>query len=226
MLSKIWNNSTQSKDVLFVESSLSRRTKNFQLIWHAEDYGIERIIRIILAGLQFIFPGTYVRQIFGKNDPINKDLSIDIFVLFKVVYSFMCIYYELNSIIHITIQLLFLIETILYIPTLIFASDYLQRPRSYKRSVKLLFINYIEIIIAFAVLYSLFDGGFNKIMSWYDYIYFSTITINTIGYGDITPILKWTKLLVVFQSIIGMIFIVLFINIFSNKMEMKGYFSN
>jgi hypothetical protein len=69
-----------------------------------------------------------------------------------------------------------------------FASDLFSKPRSYKRSMLLLFFNYIEMVFGFAVLYS-FTNKFNKPLShWFDSIYFSTVTSSTIGYGDLYPI--------------------------------------
>jgi hypothetical protein len=52
-----------------------------------------------------------------------------------------------------------------------FASDLFSKPRSYKRSMLLLFFNYIEMVFGFAVLYS-FTNKFNKPLShWFDSIY-------------------------------------------------------
>jgi hypothetical protein len=81
-----------------------------------------------------------------------------------------------------------MLETILYIPTLIFASDLFSKPRSYKRSMLLLFFNYIEMVFGFAVLYSLLISLTNHFTHWFDAIYFSTVTSSTIGYGDLYPI--------------------------------------
>jgi Ca2+/H+ antiporter len=79
-----------------------------------------------------------------------------------------------------------MLETILYIPTLIFVSDLFSQPRSYKRSMLLLFFN-LEMVFLFAALYS-FNDQFNKPFThWFDPIYFSTISSSTIGYGDFIP---------------------------------------
>jgi hypothetical protein len=83
-----------------------------------------------------------------------------------------------------------MLETILYIPTLILPLICFQN-RVYKRSMLLLFFNYIEMVFGFAVLYS-FTNKFNKPLShWFDSIYFSTVTSSTIGYGDLYPLTLW-----------------------------------
>jgi hypothetical protein len=75
-------------------------------------------------------------------------------------------------------------------------------------------------VFGFAVLYS-FTNKFNKPLShWFDSIYFSTVT-STIGYGDLYPIDPLGKFLVSVQSMIVLMFVVLFLNFFS-KVKSKG----
>lgn len=68
------------------------------------------------------------------------------------------------------------------------------------------FVIYLLSGLAFAILYNLeFYGLFpmlKNVSSWHDYIYFSFITLATIGYGDITPI-GIGKLIVVVESGVG-----------------------
>lgn len=207
------------------ESAITRRIKNLKIIWNGDDYGLERLFRLFLALSQFIFIGTYVRQIFGRKSSIHRDIAIDVLVVFKILFSVLILKFGLASnIIFLGILLWFFFETILYIPTLIFASDYLTRPRSYKRSMLLFFLNYIQISIDFGCMYSAKSILNKPFEHWYDAIYFSFITGSTTGYGDYYPITTLGKYLVTSETIIFMIFIVLFFNVFSNKMEIKGYF--
>ena len=90
----------------------------------------------------------------------------------------------------------------------------------------LLFLNYIEIVFDFAVLYATgnyLNKGFDH---WFDSIYFSVITSATIGYGDYFPVESLGKFLVCAQSFITLVFVVLFLNFFNNKVESSGYFGN
>lgn len=226
-ITKIFLGENICKEVL-KESSVTRRVKNLKMIWEGDDYGIERICRLFLALSQFIFLGTYIRQIFGRISSIKRDISIDIFVIFKVIFSLLILKYGLYNILIFNVLLLwFFFETLLYVPTLIFASDYLIRPRSYKRSMLLFFINYIQITFDFACFYNINKNNLNKPFEhWYDSIYFSFITGSTTGYGDFYPITTIGRVIVTSQTVIFLIFVALFLNVFSSKIESKGYFNN
>jgi len=209
-------------------SAIRDRIKNIRAIWnnvHDDDMGIEKVLRLALAASPFVFPGLYLKELSGRRGQTYQDLTVDFFVLSKVIYPFLILYFGLSHqpwVVAVTVWLM--IETVLYVPTLIFASDTLARPRSYRRSMLLLFVNYIEIIFDFAVIYS--SGNFfNKpFHTWFDPIYFSFITSASIGYGDFYPVSPAGKLIVSFHSVIFLIFVVVFLNFFSSKVPSKGYF--
>jgi hypothetical protein len=69
--------------------AIDKRVKNIKAIWDNErhdDMGIEKIVRLFLAISQFLFLGTYIKQLFGKRGTASQDLSVDIFVLLKVLF--------------------------------------------------------------------------------------------------------------------------------------------
>ena len=207
---------------------IQKRILNIQSIWnndHQGDNGIEKMIRLFLSISQFIFPGVYIKYILYKTKFEWQDLAMDIYILAKLLFPFFVL---LNQWQHITVLIAlivyFLVETILYIPTLIFASDMLSKPRSYNRSMLLLFFNYIEIIVAFGVLYSCGNNMNIAFITWYDPIYFSIVTSSSIGFGDYYPVTMFAKILVSIQALFFFTFVVLFLNFFSAKMKSKGYF--
>jgi hypothetical protein len=87
-----------------------------------------------------------------------------------------------------------------------------------------MFLNYLQIVISYGVIYA--HGNYlNKSFEhWFDAIYFSLITSSTVGYGDYYPVSFSGKLLVCSQIIIFFIVVVMFLNFFSNRVESKGYF--
>lgn len=212
------------------KGTIDRRIRNLKAIWHNEqhdDIGIEKILRLLLAASQFLFLGTYIKHIFGKIGVAYRDLSVDCFVLIKIIFPFTILYLNLkNNDVLFFFVLWFLAETMLYVPTLIFASDIFSRPRSYRRSMLLLFLNYIEIVFSFGIIYSRGEYLNKPFEHWFDPVYFSFVTSATVGFGDFYPITPTGKFLVSVQSIIFLFFIVLFINFYSNKVENKGYFDH
>ena len=119
-----------------------------------------------------------------------------------------------------------LLETVLYIPTLIFASDILYKSNSYKRSILLFFFNYTEIIFSFGVSYSCVDYLNKSFHHWFDAIYFSTINSATIDYEDYYPVASIGKALATAQAFLFLLYVVIFLNFFTAKIIVKGYFDN
>ena len=211
-------------------SAIEGRIRNIKAIWnneHDNDMGIEKIFRLFLAASPFFFPGMYINEIVGRKGHTYKDLAVDIFVLFKVAFPILILAngWQNNHFVF-GVLIWFMLETVLYVPTLIFASDSISRPRSYRRSMLLLFFNYLEIIFDFSVIYAA-GNFFNKpFHAWFDPIYFSFITSASIGYGDFYPVTPGGKLIVSCHSVVFLIFVVVFLNFFSSKMESTGYFDH
>lgn len=207
---------------------VQRRILNIRAIWnndHQDDNGIEKIFRLFLSISQLLFPGIYVKTIASKIGYAYKDLAMDIYILLKVAFPLVILINHWQDYpILIWILVYLILETILYIPTLIFASDLFARPRSYKRSMLLLFFNYLEVIIAFGVFYSLGQNTNVPFAHWSDALYFSLMTSNTIGYGDYYPITTFGKFLASVQAMFFLSFVILFLNFFSTKVKSKGYF--
>jgi hypothetical protein len=210
--------------------AIQKRKQNLISIWNGEhhnDIGIEKLFRLFLAISQFLFLGTYIKQFFGNKSMAHQELAVDFFVLLKVLFPLIIIYnnWQGNNVLFAFV-IWFLFETMLYVPTLIFASDIFSKPRSYRRSMLLFFFNYIEIVFSFAVIYSRGLYLNRPFEHWFDSIYFSFITAATVGYGDFLPITPFGKFLVSLQSLIFLIFVVLFLNFFTSRVQNKGYFDH
>ena len=207
---------------------LGRRVRNLKAIWdneHQDDIGLERIVRLLLALSQFVFLGSYIKHLFGRRGVAFQDLSVDCFVLAKIAFPLSVLYFGWqDNYICYAVIVWFLLETMMYVPTLIFASDIFARPRSYRRSMLLLFLNYIEIVCGFGVLYARGNYLNKRAEHWFDPVYFSFITSVTVGFGDYYPVTPLGKALVCVQSTVILIFVVLFINFYSNRIESRGYF--
>ena len=209
---------------------IQKRIQNITSIWnneHQDDSGIEKILRLLLSSSQLLFPGIYIKYFSRKKGIEYQDLAIDTYILLKVAFPIVILLYQWYTIQWVVILMTYLfLETIFYIPTLIFASDLFSRPRSYRRSMLLLFFNYLEIVLGYAVFYSCGNYLNKPFQHWFDAVYFSIITSSSIGYGDYHPVLTMGKFLVSTQALLFLFFIVLFLNFFSTKVKSKGYFDH
>lgn len=207
---------------------IQKRIQNIIAIWnndHQDDNGIEKVVRLFLSSSQLIFPGIYIKYFISKKGIEYTDLAMDTYILVKVALPLIIIINGLQyNFLILGLMIYLMLETILYIPTLIFASDLFSKPRSYKRSMLLLFFNYLEMVFGFAVLYSCGNFLNQPLTHWFDAIYFSTMTSSTIGYGEIYPVEIFGKVLVCLESMLVLMFVVLFLNFYSTRIDSKGYF--
>ena len=109
---------------------IQKRILNIKSIWnndHQDDNGIEKIVRLLLSSSQLLFPGIYIKYLASKIGPEYQDLIMDIYILLKVAFPFIILINELQSSVFLIYLMTYqLIETLMYIPTLVFASDYSQ----------------------------------------------------------------------------------------------------
>ena len=76
------------------------------------------------------------------------------------------------------------------------------------RTLVLSFLNYLELIICFGILYSTFPGSLHGSTGPLDDLYYSVVTQLTIGYGDIRPV-GWARFLSVAQGLVSVAFTIL-----------------
>ena len=73
-------------------------------------------------------------------------------------------------------------------------------------------VAYLALIPIYATIYFLFSSIIGEERSYIECIYFSTVTITTLGYGDITPIGATGQLVTASESLLGVVSIGLFLN--------------
>lgn len=204
-------------------SAYENVAKNLLQIWNNEkhnDVGFEKVLRLFLVSIQFIFPGVHVRNLFGRFGTIGRNVAVEFFVVFKTILPLVFLTTGLyKNLWAVTISSYLLMETICYVASLIFVSDMFVKPRSYRRNILMLSFNYLEISLSFAVIYAGLHLLGDQPQSYVDYIYFSIVTSTTIGYGDFHPQTELAKIMVCVQAVLVVSFIVLFLNFFSSKVE-------
>lgn len=92
------------------------------------------------------------------------------------------------------------------------------------RTALISLFNYFEIIVIFSYFYSIYQSCIfflkdKNIVEGFDYIYFSIITITTVGYGDYSPKNFEAKFLVCSEVILGFIIVIFFISSVISKIN-------
>lgn len=194
------------------------------------DFGIERLVRLFLAGIQFLSLGLYLRQLLRHASIQSRKALMEVYVVLKMSLPLVLMSQGyVTSVVALWTVVYFMIETIAYLMGLIFLSDANREPVSPKRSLILLFINFFEIVFYFAFIYYRYDvldpAAFNlHFQSSSDAVYFSFVTAGTVGYGDIVPLVIATKQMAIVQITLTFIFVALFLNYFNNLLQRNNHF--
>jgi hypothetical protein len=117
-----------------------------------------------------------------------------------------------------------IIDAVNYCLCILFVDRYERdwHPQSWNRSLILLFIIYLTLIVAFAVLYLQTQSvGACKapLTDCWKALYFSVVTITTLGYGDYTPLNSCGEWLVVAETMFGFVLVVVIIGFFLNGLR-------
>jgi len=190
-------------------------------------FGVERWFLIGLATALLILPTTFVRWVGGWFGYLGRKLAVDLWAIGKPVLLLAVLYFAWSDGRWAAlVAVLMLVDLYAYLMGLVFLHRYYVRPASYGRSVLLLFVNFIESALGFAVLYlhahSLEQGG-AVLASWSRAVYFSFITAATVGYGDIVPGTEIGRLTVVAQVLCSFLFAAIILTTFvGNLSTMHG----
>lgn len=223
----------------------SKQKQNLKDIWQNKtynDFGIERLFRIFLQLLAFIIPSGILRQLSGTNNIIHRRLTVEFLGIGKVFYYyFILVVFDCTRIkFFLILSIILTIDTLHFLASRIFLNDVFRQPISYKRSLLMIFVNYIEICLSFAFIYSYIDHTNYEItktiffeskdnviiyISNLQSIYFSFVTSATIGYGDITPKNPLIIKLVILQIVISLFLVVVIISSVTTKIEDETFYN-
>lgn len=150
---------------------------------------------------------------------INEDTGAELYLMARLILAILAAFfisgYEVLAWLFLFIQ----ISSFVYLSRIIFPVDQnpLQDP---ERSLFFAFGHYLELGFTMAYVYYVF-GCFDDCISKTDTIYFSFVTMSTLGYGDILPSDDITKLLVVSHLIASLFLFAVVIGLFLSLASSK-----
>lgn len=219
-----------------VHPEIRKQVLNVYRVWRNKtyrDFGLERIIRLLLVSTQFVFPGLYIRHIGGRlGGFLGRRLATEFYIIGKLIFPFFILWFNHHASPVLMVLVVYLmLETVLYLTSIIFLSSEFTPTISYRRSIIGIFINFLEISMSFAMLYLAgdyyYEGFFSqRFDSGLHALFFSFITSATVGYGDIYPIHPIARILVLSQVILSFVFIGLIFNYFSSRAHERGEYSH
>jgi len=210
-------------------STIIRQWKSTRKVWDNKNYksfGLEFLVRLILVTLPFLDVGLYVRNISqGKNKLLARKIVTDVYVVINMVLPAIVLYYgwyEYELVVWICVY--FGVMTLTALLTRTMLDDLIPAAISYKRNIICLFINYLQFVLLFAVLYLGFasDGfsvGCDKLaLTSLKAIYLSFEVFTSVGFGDMVPQTEMAYCIFIVQMIIQLIFVYILFSTFVSKM--------
>jgi putative membrane protein len=182
------------------------------------------IVHLFLELFNCIFNAIKKCICHSKNSRIEKNQNEqDIFVIifFGVLLLILC---KFTSFLQNYKTFVFLLLAWRVLEILAYQSSIIvENVASVPRSIVLFLINLFEVISIFAILYLIYGAiGYCKykaIQKPFEALYFSILTISTAGSGDIIPINSYGKNLVFFETVIGILLLVIFFGVLISSKE-------
>jgi len=183
-------------------------------------FGIEWVLRLFLVSVQFLYPALLIRTFFGKFGFFYERVAVEIYVLAKLSFYGLALAFHGFENIWITGLVIYLLsETVFYLMGMIFLADASAPPVSWRRSVLLLLLNYVEITLAFAVLYLTVGPAAETTSGPFRGVFFSFVTSAGIGVGPIYTTTTAGQIIKVCQICVMVIFLILIAQYVTNSLE-------
>ncbi|HNL65623.1 MAG TPA: hypothetical protein PKL81_11050, partial [Ferruginibacter sp.] len=116
-----------------------KETIAFKQIWNNKsynDFGLERMLRLVLILSSFIMPGTLIRQLCGRKQLLIRKVVIEGYSLFKIGWYYFLFEADLTtSTVALVISLVLTLDTVHFMFSKIFLNDIHKQPISFKRTL-------------------------------------------------------------------------------------------
>ncbi|MBC7448914.1 MAG: two pore domain potassium channel family protein [Hymenobacteraceae bacterium] len=216
----------------------AKHRSDLRAIWrqtHYRDFGIERLLRLVLKLLAFVMPGTLYRAAVdrvGGGSFLFRRTAIEWLATIKLLWYVVLFKLGMTSGVGVVlISALLSFDTVHFLLCRIFLADLSRGHTSFKRSLVLVIVNFTEITLFFATLYTYLDhhlrvqgiAAFNHHpITGVEAVYFAFVTATTVGYGDIHPVYPLLMKVVVAQIGISLFFVVIFFSTVVGNLDKEG----
>ena len=224
--------SSQTTGFGYTSNTLKRQKQEIKDVWNGKVYpnfGIERLVMLLLVILPFTDIALYLRNIFiGKGKLLYRKLFIDFYVLLNVLFPFLVLLFRWYDTWWVVVLCVYLgIETMIALLSMTFLSKNIPSAISYNRNLLSLFLNFIQMVFLFALLYMCCGNGFKDLegISSLQAIYLSLETFTTVGYGDIVPDSRCAYIILIAQMLVQLIFVYFLFSIFTSKIGNDTFFN-
>jgi hypothetical protein len=180
---------------------------------------LTRNVMTLLAFCRIFSIGQLIKHLPKKKD--SKNRNVDIYAVSALLILFLILFLKPNSIFFQLATLYLMVEMLTATLAISVVDTYGSHVgiRSPLRSILLLAIGYLEIIVGFAILYLYnntiaFSKCDNIVEQPIEALYFSLVTIATLGYGDIYPINQLGRILVILETLTGLVIVAYALSIF------------
>lgn len=233
----IYNKKPKEKAVIMkTKSTIERQIGYVKKEWNNKGYknfGIEKVIRFLLLILPFLDLGLYLRNCFqGENKLKSRKKATDVYVVLNMLFPFIVLYFGwYDSKVVVWICVYFGVMTLLSLLSRSFLQDLIPSAMSNQRNVICLFINYVQIVFLFAVLYlGLAPDGFGACgqtmnLGALNATYLSLEVFTSVGFGDVVPLTSVAYKILIVQMLVQVIFVYLLFVIFINKQGEKTFYN-
>jgi len=207
------------------KSAYNKQWESIKNIWNSKkynDFGIERLCRLMLAMLQYVFLGIHIRN-FARKSAIIRKIIVDCYVLLKIIFYCGLLFIGCKNNFVLGLCSYLILETVVYLFNLLLLRDVYTQPASYKRNLLLTLLNFFEISLGFACIYNCMQSLFIKMDSTSDAIYFSFVNATSLGFGDIVPQFLLSKIFCTIQNILSFIYTIVILSYCVANANETGY---
>lgn len=184
--------------------------------------GINKWFWLCLCILKMFFPMFWARRLVKDYD--RRNMILELYIFLKITVLALLLYLKIDNIWATLVAMYFVMDIVQYLLGLIFLSHIYTKIPTLNRNFAHLGLNMLEILLSFSVLYL----NFHAIGTWgvassdtVGLLYFSTVTLATVGYGDIGPINDIGRILVAFQIIVSFLFVSVICSSFISGLQLK-----